>query len=261
MATIRFKIECAIGNVTLGAFINSLRYWQSILADVDTAVSGIANGSIDWVVTDLGTGSLCATMEARNKLEGRDYAPEVAHLSVSGIGLIEREGTIPPFMSEKCLGEVKKLLKTIGSNGVAGFQIAYQSEKEDITARASANIDLLLPPRYTTIGSIVGRIETISIHNTAKFVVYHDYTNKAVTCSFPEDWMDRVKDALGKRVDVAGKVHWNAKDEPVRVEGEDLRILKLKTELPSILTLAGSEPEITGEFTTEEYIRRMRANA
>jgi len=258
VANVRLIIEGTPGTITLKAFIDAIENWLNILKDVDAAISKVPSGSLDWVVTELAVGSLQLAVEPLSRVEGKNFGPVVARNAVAGIGQIERVGTTPPYWSHASLTHARKMLKTIGSCGVSGIQATYQSDTEHASARASANIDLLLPTTRTSLGSVEGIMETISIHGSPKFVVYQDATNKAVSCAFSQTWLESAKEALGRRVSVAGVVHWNRKDEPVRVDVEDLRIMTSRGQLPPIVQLAGSVPDLTGGLTTEEYIRRIR---
>lgn len=258
MATVKLKIEGKPGDIGLKAFIVAVQNWLNMLMEVDAAISRESKGTLEWVIADVSVGSLQMSLASRSRIEGKNFGPEVAQIAVAGLGQIERDGTTPPYVSHQGLSYAKSMLKTIGSNGISGIEVAYQSDVEHLTAQASVNVDLLLPTTHTSLGSIEGRIEAISIHGDTKFVVYQDGTNKAVTCKFPREWLDRVKAALGGRVSVAGVVHWNRRNEPVRVDGEDLREMKSREELPSIVQLAGSIPDLTGTLSTEEYLRRIR---
>ena len=258
MTRLRLQIQGDIGTIPLPTFVNAVENWLEVLRDLDAAISRRAGGTLDWVVTDLGTGSLCLEAEARSRIEDVNCAPQVALAAVNGLDRLEREGTTPPYMSEQGLKKVQEFVRTIGRHGVVGIRVAYETSEATLSARASANVDQLLPTRYTSVGSIEKRLEMISVHRKPRFVVYHDPTNKAVSCAFPEQWLEDVKNALGRRVNVAGVVHWNYKGEPTRIEGEDLRVLDSATALPSIAELAGSMPDLTGELTTDEYIRRIR---
>jgi hypothetical protein len=260
VANVKLTIEGTPGTITLRAFINAIENWLSILKDVDAAISKVSSGSLDWVVTELAVGSLQVAVAPLSRVEGKNFGPVVARNAVAGLGQIEREGTTPPYWSHASLMHARKMLKSIGNCGVSGIEATYQSDTERASARASANIDLLLPTIRTSLGSVEGVMEAISIHGQPKFVVYQDGTNKAVTCAFSQTWLDSAKEALGRRVSVAGVVHWNRKDEPVRVDVEDLRTMKSRGELPPIVQLAGSVPDLTGDLTTEEYIRRIREN-
>ena len=56
------------------------------------------------------------------------------------------------------------------------------------------------------------------------------------------------------RVVVTGRISYNAKHEPLSVEVRGpLRFLKEEAALPTVSDLAGSDPSMTGDMSTEEF--------
>ncbi|MCJ7509957.1 MAG: hypothetical protein MUP14_03605 [Dehalococcoidia bacterium] len=260
MATLALRISGEPRNITVRGFLSALDSWLKILGDLDSAISGEPQGSLDWFVVGLSTGSLAVEVESRSKLEDKNVGPEVAGAFITGLEHIERQGTSPAYLSETGMQRMRHLLRLIGREGAAGITVTHLSQTVEVSARASANIDQLMRVQQRSIGSVEGKLETISIHGRARFVVYHGLTRKAVTCKFdPGRWLNKVKDALGHRVNVSGMVHYNAKSEPLRVELEEIRILREKGELPSTAEISGSDPHFTGDMSTEGYIGSIRA--
>ncbi len=260
MATLRLQVLGEPRTITVGAFVSALEDWLKVLSDLDSAISGEPRGSLDWFVAELSTGSLAVEVESRSRLEDKNYGPDVAESFVTGIQQVEREGTSPPYLSEDGMRSMRHLVRLIGREGTSGFVVTHLTRTVEVSARASANIDQLIRVQQRSIGSVEGRLETISIHGKRpRFIVYHGPTRKAVTCRFDADrWLDTVKDGLGRRVNVKGAVHYNAKGEPLRVDLEDMRLLRKKEELPSTAEISGSDRDFTGGMSTDEFIRSMR---
>ena len=259
MATVRLEIKGEAKAISLRTFIGVVQNSFGILQDLDLAISHHPEGTLDWLVSDLSTGSLVVQLDSVSRLSDKNFGPEVASAFITGFSRVENEGTSPPYLSEAGMRKVKQLLKLIGKDGAHGISVSDLSKQVDVTAKASANIDQLIPARRRSIGGVEGRLEMISIHRKPRFVVYHAVTRKGVTCRFdPEKLLEEVKDALGRRVIVSGTVHANAKNEPVRVDMERLRILRLEDELPSRSELSGSDPDFTDELTTEEFVEDIR---
>jgi hypothetical protein len=148
----------------------------------------------------------------------------------------------------------------LGQHGVRGYRATDLTEDREVevSRNAADTIRALLPVRRSFQGSIEGNLETISVHRERKFMVYHAVSRKAVTCQFASDVMLREAfDALGTKVMVSGMVHSNIKGEPHRVTVEALRTLGGDA-LPTTRELAGSDPDFTGELTTDEYLRTIR---
>jgi len=260
MANVRLKIEGEPGKISLRVFLKGIESELSILMDLDAAISGEAKGTLDWVVTDLQIDSLVVEVGSVTRYDDRNLGPEVTKLFVSGLGQLEREGSTPPYFSDTTMVSARRMLRMIGRDGATGLEISrLPGETVRLSARAATNIDHLLPSRYTSVGSVEGKLEMISIHGPARFVVYHARTYKAVNCRFERDrWLDTVKDALGQRVNVSGVVHYNARGEPMSVEIADIRRLRTEEELPKVADLTGSDPDFTGGLETSEYLRGLR---
>jgi len=136
---------------------------------------------------------------------------------------------------------------------------ALDSGREvEVSRKAADTIRQLLPISRRHIGSVEGRLETISIHGKQRFIVYHARTHKAVTCRFDDPEMIRViTGMLGKRVVALGAVQSNVRGEPARVQVEDICILG-EGEMPTTSDLAGSHPDFTGDMTTDDFLRYIR---
>lgn len=261
MAKLRFQVKGEIGNITLRGFLFAVESAFGMLVDYDIAISGESRGSLDWVITNVSTGSLWIETESRSRIEGRNVGPEVASMFVKGWSQIERAGITPPYLSERGMKKAKQLVRLIGREGTTGFLVTDLLDTVEITPQASAHIDQLLNVRQRSIGAVEGRLETISIHGRPRFIIYHSRTRKAVTCVVPADQLAKMikTDMLGHRVSASGVVNSNIKGEPMRVDAESIRVLRREDELPSTESLGGSDPYFTGDMSTEEYIRSIRS--
>jgi hypothetical protein len=260
MAGLTLQIEGALGTISVSAFTEAVKNFWAMLRDIDAGVSGVQKGSLNWAITNLSTGSLAIQAEPTPRdARKRNYAPDVMHQSVRGLTILERDGLTPPYLTDSGMNNARSFVKLIGRDGVTGYRIANTSESIVLTASASANIEQLLPTRYTTIGSVEGRLEAINLHGRKpRLIVYHAITRKAVTCNFDASDIEAAKSALGKRVVVAGDVEYNAKHEPLRIRGSSISEMPLDSDLPNVASMKGRIPDLTGAISTEEYIRSIR---
>ena len=121
-------------------------------------------------------------------------------------------------------------------------------------------MERLVPETDKSPGSVEGTLETVSLQGSSRFTIYHSRTKKAIRCDIPKgsDLLDQAKEALGSRVLVAGLLHTNVCGEPLRILANTLRIFPENHELPSITSLGGRYPDMTGDVTTMDFIRSMR---
>lgn len=262
MATLRVVVEGELGSITAKAFVVAVQNSLSILRDYDIALSGERRGSLDWVITRIDSGSARLEIEPRSRLEEKNVGLEVVHSFVNGWRQIEQGGTTPAYLSPKAMGQVKDIVKLIGKEGTTGFIISSQSEEVEITPKSTVHVERLLRVRHHSIGSVEGRIETVSIHRRDYFMLYHARTRKAIMCTVPKGKVRELvpTDILGTRVIVFGILHSNDLGEVLRINVERIRQLGTGKELPSYTTLGGSDPAFTGDLATEEFVRSIRGD-
>ena len=62
-----------------------------------------------------------------------------------------------------------------------------------------------------------------------------------------------------RRVLVNGRIAYNALGEPIRVNVQGaIRLLGEPKDSPTSEELAGSDPDLTGSMSTEDYVRSLR---
>ena len=260
MATLRFQVQGELGSITLSGFLGQIQDHLQILKEYDLAISHENRASLEWLITDVSTGSLIVETKSRSTLPDKDFGSDVTTAYFAGWERIENEGSSPPYLTERGMGAARRIAQRIGREGMKGVVISGPDHRVTISERASENIRVLLPEQDESLGSAECTLETISVHRGRRFVVYHSRTKKAIRCDIPSksDLLDQATAALGNRVVVGGRLHTNARGEPVRISVEELRTLREESRLPSISSLGGRYPDITGDLTTENYIRSLR---
>lgn len=241
----------------------------SILHDLDLALSTSRGGSTEWYMNDISkNGSLRLEIYPQirqRKKERADVGRDIAKTFVSGFTTLEKEGKSPAYLTDKGMKKAEHLTSLIDVRGARAIVASIpetHNQVIEITKRSADNIQKLIPEAYQSIGSVEGFLETISVHKTKKFVVYQSVTGKAVNCQFPKlELMDKVKKYLGERVQVSGIISRNEKGEPVKVlleKESDLKIFGVDLKILPFKKLGGSDPDFTGDLTTEEFIRKIR---
>ena len=110
----------------------------------------------------------------------------------------------------------------------------------------------------TAWGSIDGQLDVISVRRRAYFVIYEHASSNQVRCTFPDEWLETVKDYLGSRVIVEGRLRYRP-DGSVSVLFQPTEINLVLEPQRSIADLRGALPGISGELSSAEYIRQLRS--
>lgn len=263
MSRLELKVAGEQGQVKLRSFVTMLQNARLVLDDLDSAISSEPHGSLEWYVADLRYSSAVAVVESRPKSPKADdrLGELVSANFVSGLETLEGTEVLPPYFSDVDLGRVRRISNQVRKSGGETFEATHLNGGDHrsavITEQAGVNVARLLRPRYQTIGSVTGNLELISVHDTPRFNVYETATKRAVRCKFDVERLDEVTAALGHRVTVAGIVYRNANGDPIRVEKPEIRVIG-EGELPSARDLIGLVPDMTGDLSSEEYIRKLR---
>jgi hypothetical protein len=256
------EIEGKRGTVMLGSLLDTFKHSLAVLHELDSAISERPRGSLDWYVQDMSAnGRLRADIIALPKSgKFEDTSAEVAYRFVNGLELVEREASIPPYFSEDALLNVEKLANQLGRRGAMGFgaEISVKT-KAQITRQAAVNAGQAIKPKFVAVGSVTGTLEVISLHGRSTFNVYESVSGAAVRCDFDRDLhLEKVKQALGRRVRAHGVISRNSNGDAVRLAMQDLDILPEDRSLPSIRDIYGIDPQYSGGQKSEEFVRWLR---
>lgn len=268
MSKLRFEIKGDPEKISLSTYSVATTRLVQLLRELDVAISRHGNGSLQWYVSDLSkNGSLAIEIRSevrtmpRSKPPLADFSNQVAQSFVTGFENIESKGISPPYLSEFGLEKLNNMMALLNKNGAKGFiaTAVDQHRSISVSEKAATTLRELLPAKKEIEGSVEGRLETISVHGHKRFVIYHSLTGKAVTCKIESDSdLKKAVDALGSKAWVAGTVSINVKSEPLSVKVKVFRILGEGKRLPLAAELTGSDPDFTGDMTTDEYIRSIR---
>lgn len=272
MAKLRFEIiKREPTGLAFQSLVDASVGFLGLLREIDQVMTGRYKGALKWYVGDLQSdpGSVYIDVlsrvrppqKSKRNASTPDVSPKVADSLLVGFNNIQNLGVSPPYLSHYGLLKLDRMLHVLEQNGARAYRttILDGGQSVELSRKAADTIGALIPTKRTTVGSVEGRLEAISIHQKRRFVVYDARTKKAIACDFNRELLDEVKNALGHRVLVAGRVNWNIKSEPNTVDVEFIRRLAA-TRLPTTLEMAGSHPDITEGLSTEEYLRSIRGD-
>ncbi len=263
---IRVTCDGALGRIAAESFIGILDHSLNVLQDLDRRITEEPKGTLKWVISGLGDTFSSYIEIATLLLRGNtDQSPRIIEGFTQGLRHIQMVGTTPPYFSEENVRDVLKIVQEMNRDGVVGVHYMpteQQDKGASILPKDGEEIKKLVGVRYRALGAVEGQIEVVSIRKRRRhFSITHSRTLRSIRCSFPEAVESSVFEAMEgrRRVIVTGLIGYNAKHEPISIEVQkELRFLGREHELPSIEDLAGSDPDLTGSLSTEEYIRSLR---
>jgi hypothetical protein len=266
MAELAFEIFGTPGEISASTFREAVGQAVGLLQEFDSAISEKPRGSLRWYIARLhSNGNLLVSFRSKLKPSrtrrdrAEDVSSAVTNSFLTGFDDLENRCETPPYLSEFGLRKAEYLTGLIGKNGATRFRFASDNRAVDVTRTASENIGKLLPIKRRSIGSVEGKLEAINLHHKPRVIVYHAITKKAVTCEFrPDEFIEEVKEYLGKRVVVFGTLHKNINGDTLRVTMERLILTDHRRDSSVLGHEEEADPEFTTADSTAEYIRRIR---
>jgi hypothetical protein len=171
----------------------ALKAWRGVLEAAAKDAEGVSLAK--WSVTTLGIGSLYATYTpvAESQDVRRTVVTEVKTVAAS----IGRGNGV--LTNPKYAGPVRDFL-----NVVKVAPITVEVQGQEIEIGPEATMEIKQPMK--SIGSIQGRILTISHARGMSCILYDDATYHGIACRVPLELRDRLREAWDRRVIVSGVI-------------------------------------------------------
>lgn len=255
MTTLTLDIAGPKGKVPAASLVTILDASLKSLEDLRASMT--PSEEVTWYVTDLRVDSAVAVLTADSLSE----APQRVGIQfVRGLAELEHGAGLPAFFPDRALNRVGRMGQPLGVADVGRLRVAIgtdgQQEAVDVTRAISDNIKQLRWPKSRAVGSITGALDTISLRRKKpRFQVLDPVSRRPVVCDFGADQISAVKDALGRRVTVAGTIVRNSSGQPLRVEEPTFQVLPPSRALSD---LVGIDPSFTGGRSLDDYLRLVR---
>jgi hypothetical protein len=207
-----------------------------LLQEVAAEVPDAGPNSLRWLLEDARTGSFEVALRAEPAKQKVRYATtlRVVEALSSGLRDIQQRVERPAFFTDPALEQAKKLVELIG-DGITGVTVStHGAEPIQLTRQLAANVEQLAGPELSAIGTIEGRIETLTIHARQFFSLYDAVTGRRYECLFGRRIsLEDVTSAFGKRVAVRGIIRQRQGRDGPRIEVTNLRVFPAEQDLPS----------------------------
>ena len=250
-----FQIQPEGETASLDLFVRVLEDVRKLVIEVDYAVNRERSGK-RWAVTRLRSSAPTFTI-----------APADADLRATDAifaGIVEiSQGTDSPpqYFTEdvlECLIKMRRHFR--GQDRASSITVFANGDKPaEITKDIDGKVKKILDSSYWSLGSLEGRLEAVNFHRQPSFTIWERVSRAPVRCSLPNDqnWKDRAKSLLEKRVLVQGRIRYFSNGVP-RSISSIVEILD-NTPDPSLPKAGfGSIPDTEAAKDPAEFLRAIR---
>ncbi|MEH0823429.1 MULTISPECIES: hypothetical protein [unclassified Micromonospora] len=220
-----------------------------------------------WTFSDLGLGSIRAALAPLEPRPGGsfDAMDEVPVRAVDGFLQAEEEEIVPDGWSVTAARKARALTRHFGVTEQSGMRLSLIVDglpKKTIlvTRRSSVHLTRALQIRRESIGSVTGRIDSMSVHKKPYAGLWAKRGGRRIQVDLPsDDLVDVARDALGKDVTVRGRIRRNDAGQILLLRASSIEPLPEATE--PLVELAGAFPDLTGGQDPVTYLEGLRGSA
>nr|MDT0661656.1 hypothetical protein [Micromonospora sp. DSM 115978] len=127
-----------------------------------------------------------------------------------------------------------------------------------VTRRSAENLSATLKTRRESIGSVIGTLDTVTLHGKREAGLWLERTRRRIVVSFGRDQVETVRLALGERVEIAGRLTRDLADRLISIRMRDLEVLPRTSSEAPASGLIGLSPDMIGDRTPEQHLEDIR---
>ena len=145
-------------------------------------------------------------------------------------------------LSEKAVGYLKSLSDFAANRGNGGnVSIWVKREAFSIGGNISKNIkEDWESDYYYDYGTLEGRLEAILDASGALKIRIKDFLHpRAISCSVPEEMIDKVFNSFRRRVEIEGRIHYRKNGTPISITAEVIDVMPEDDDLPTAADVRG----------------------
>jgi|SRR5579862_1370494 len=247
------------GDVRLDEFVDELNALKNALVNTERIISKLEKATLFYKVIDLKHESPATiTLEAMPINPEIDYSESTLGSFFNNLNYINTFKKIPEGLDMTSV-EAYRNLGIRRKPHIEEIIIRNGSRQYSIGRHFDQNIVQAIGKDEYEDGSIVGKLDSVNVHNRNRFFVYPEVGASKIECFFSDELRQKVKDALYRKIEVVGKLRYKTWDKfPYGISATDLNVYPEDEELCTFSELLGVAPDATGGLTVNEFIDKIR---
>lgn len=187
------------GLVSVDEFAERAELWARMLAALAQEES--RESQIRWQIADLSYSSAILTAEPQTEDPVvRERLPRLVdhYLAVAREVQSGHDDPNRPLL---------RLVHNLIEKATPEADITFETPEDEVTFEGAMRpLDMKPTDHTATLGTVRGRVETLSQHRGLRFTIYDLLTDRAVSCYIEPGHEEQLRDAWGRLADVTGMV-------------------------------------------------------
>lgn len=213
--------------------------------------------AINYRVVELEIGSAVIALEPES--DEVEDAPEVVADFLEGVAAVrDHRLHLTRFApaTKQAFGELSRPLR---ASHLRLIKVRSDSIRMELRQDAEGPLSEIVAPEVHSMGALSGYIDAINVHRDPIFFLYPEVGPTRVRCVFDRTLLDEVRAALKCYVTVHGLIEYpETSPFATRVAVDRIDIHPPTSALPSLDSLQGSVPRLTGDLDSVSYVRQYR---
>jgi hypothetical protein len=248
--------------ITFPGLVRSLRNILGILEDLDASLSQRKSGTVRWQVVSLRKDSPPIIGIEGHPVSHRrdDFTPAIQREVFQGVATLANAPERNRYYSDSVLSKLRNLASQSRQSGPLTIYTENGEARQEasITESTFKNIEQIIGVKYKGLGSVVGSLDAITLHNKNEFRIWDENTGKPVTCLFAPEKLEEIKTLLRTKVLVHGEVRSNQRGEAISVIVEGIEPRTTQDKLPTIEEMSGLVEDMYEGKTLQDYLKDIR---
>lgn len=243
------------------SLIAAVKRAYALLRELDSSITQDPQGHVNWEIETIRkTSPLVFSFVGTPKRNLSDPTAIIQKELTTGLRKLPKEKERPTRYSDRYLKSLQEFgeLQHRKDLGPIGVYTSPTAQKVAVSEKVVTRIGVWLEATDESFGSIVGSLDSITVHRSNEFRVWDEVNNKPVTCNFDHELLPLVKKYLKHRVMVSGAIKRNVQGLPVKIRVRDLTPMKDESELPQIEEMSGLVDDFTEGKSISQFLEELR---
>lgn len=235
---ISFKFEGE--RITSDKFRRGVGSFYSLLDEITDEISG-QKKAINWLIS-IKQGSIELISEGEPVNIEEDVVISVIKALEKGLESLEESPYRPEYFTDNALELVENLaMLPDHKDELNKISVRVNGKYHNITPYSIANIHSILGTRGKALGSVEGKLLTLSKRGGIAVIVYDSLSDKPVRCVISDELIPIAVKAFekDKRVSVIGMISYGKEGIPQSIKVEEIKVFPDREELPSAFDVYG----------------------
>jgi excisionase family DNA binding protein len=143
----------------------------------------------------------------------------------TGIGMLEREATVPEWMAETTARQLHEVARWFGETEVDGLTFRSNGHRQSITRESYLTLDRWLHEESEAIGSVTGTLITATLHGGPHVNVKDELYERVVHVRLTRDELREAGQWIGLRVTASGRMKRDFAGRPKRIASGTIELV------------------------------------